>query len=90
MNEKKLNLIYLVAKEYYIDEKKYAGQECFVTKKKSGHLVFLPSLGEFVSVEGAKKLYEDLEESGILYEEDALDREAYYEDDIDELLKGVI
>jgi hypothetical protein len=75
--------------EYYGNEKKYSNQECFITKKKSGHLVFIPSLGEFVSVEGAKKLYEDLEESGILYEDD-LYREDYYEDDIDELLKGVI
>ena len=66
-------------------------QECFITRKESKHVTFIPSLNDFVSPEGARRLYEDLEQSGILYEE--LDDEIiedYYEDDIDELLKGIV
>lgn len=61
--------------------------KCVITGKNSSHLIFLPSLNDFVSPEGAKKLFEDLEQSGILYEtynDDFDDR------DIDELLKDVI
>lgn len=68
--------------DYVVKNKK-----CIVTGKKASHLVYLPSLNGFVSSEGAKKLFEDLEDSGILYDsysDDFTDRE------IDELLRDVI
>jgi len=63
--------------------------KCVITGKKSSKLVYIPSLNDFISPEGAKKLFEDLEQTGILYDDyDAYD--AYDDSDIDELIKGVI
>jgi len=61
--------------------------QCCITKKKSTKTIFLPSLNDYVSPEGAKSLFEDLEQSGILYEDDSAFEEY---DDIDELLRGVV
>lgn len=75
---------------YYFDSSSKTAYQCCITKKKSNKSVFLPALRDYVSPEGAKKIYEDLEQSGLLYEDDSYDFYEEYSDDIDELLKGVV
>lgn len=66
--------------------------KCFITKKLSSNLVFIPSLNEYVSPEGAQSIMRDLEESGILYDT-YFDYKGYDDDDdddIDKILEGVM
>lgn len=68
--------------------------KCAITGKKSRHLTFIPALNDFVSPEGAKQLFEDLEQTGILYgsyDDEPYDDRYYFDDgDIDAILKEVI
>ena len=59
---------------------------CYITGRKSNKLVYIPSLNEFISPEGARSLFEDLEQTGVLFE----DGEDLQDDEINEILKEVI
>ena len=75
--------------DYDFPVRKTSSQKCFVTKKVSSNLVFIPSLNEYISPEGAQSIMRDLEESGILYDA-YFDYKDYDDDDIDKILEGVM
>lgn len=72
--------------EYYDRSSASLNNVCYVTGRKSKNLVYIPSLNEYISPEGARSLFEDLEQSGILFESgDDLE-----DDEINQILKEVI
>lgn len=70
-----------------------ADEKCLVTGKKEKNLVYIPSLDSFLSPKGAISLYEDLEQSGLLFESYHEFNSDYDEElssnDIDELLREI-
>lgn len=64
--------------DFNFDNYDYENYEevCFVTKKKEKNLYYLPSIDKYISPEGARRLFEDLQISGAIYDE--VD---HYEDD---------
>lgn len=70
--------------------KELEGHEvCCITGKLSSKLTYINSLKKFISPEGARILYEDLEDSGIIYENDEFDsRFDELEDDFQRAMAG--
>lgn len=64
-------------------------QKCLVTKKTGGRLYFMPSLNGYVSPKGARSIFEDLEQSGVLFEDDEYQDFNENNEEIDEILREI-